>query len=396
MNILTVSQLNRYISYKLKEDQKLRGIFLKGEISNFKNAGHLYFTIKDNDSLIKAVMFKSNAQNLKFIPENGQRVIAMGSVSVFERDGVYQLYVSDMIPEGQGKLQADFEKLKKELEQEGLFDQAHKKPLPEYPKTIGVVTSDKGAALQDIINILSRRYPVGELRVYPSLVQGEDAPASLCRSLSIADCDDCDVIIIGRGGGASEDLAAFNDRQLAYYIYHLNTPVISAVGHETDFTIADFTADFRAPTPSAAAELAAPDINDILKMTDAYQSRLNSSFEILTGKLEKKASELSARLHKVSPEMMLMKNISELELMTRRLEFSFRRILERKESELSEKIVRLENLNPLEVLKRGYSVVYNNEKEIVMNISQIKKGDCVRIDFTDGSAYASVTDTELK
>ena len=386
MNILTVSQLNRYISYKLKEDQKLRGIFLKGEISNFKNAGHLYFTIKDNDSLIKAVMFKSNAQNLKFIPENGQSVIAMGSVSVFERDGVYQLYVSDMIPEGQGKLQADFEKLKKELEQEGLFDQAHKKPLPEYPKTIGVVTSDKGAALQDIINILSRRYPVGELRVYPSLVQGEDAPASLCRSLSIADCDDCDVIIIGRGGGASEDLAAFNDRQLAYYIYHLNTPVICAVGHETDFTIADFTADFRAPTPSAAAELAAPDISDILKMTDAYQARLNNSFEILTGKLEKKASELSARLHKVSPEMMLMKNTSELELMTRRLEFSFRRILERKESELSEKIIRLENLNPLEVLKRGYSVVYNNEKEIVMNIAQRKKGDCVRMDFTDGSA----------
>lgn len=395
MNVLTVSQLNRYISYKLKEDQKLRGIFLKGEISNFKNAGHLYFTIKDNESLIKAVMFKSNAQNLKFIPENGQSVIAMGSVAVFERDGVYQLYVSDMIPEGQGKLQADFEKLKKELEQEGLFDPAHKKPLPEFPVKIGVVTSDKGAALQDILNILSRRYPVGNVSIYPSVVQGAEAPASLCRSLSIADCDDCDVIIIGRGGGSSEDLSAFNDKQLAYYIYHMETPVISAVGHETDFTIADFAADFRAPTPSAAAELAVPDIADILKRIDNCRARLENSFEIFTGRLERKAAELSSRLNKVSPEMLLMKNISELELKNKRLDFSFRRIVEKKESELTEKIMRLESLNPLEVLKRGYSVVYNEDKEIVMNVSRIKKGDILRIEFADGSAYASVTDTEF-
>lgn len=396
MNILTVSQLNRYISYKLKEDQKLRGIFLKGEISNFKNAGHLYFTIKDNESLIKAVMFRSNAENLKFRPENGQSVIAMGSVSVFERDGVYQLYVSDMVPDGKGNLQFEFEQLKKELEADGLFDSAHKQSIPEFPERIGIVTSEKGAALQDMINIISRRYPLCEMNIYPSLVQGDDAPSSLCRALSIADCDDCDVIIIGRGGGSYEDLAAFNDKQLAYYIYHLNTPVISAVGHETDFTIADFVADMRAPTPSAAAELAVPDISDLLKMIGSSEMRLKNAFELFTRRLDEKTSSLSARLQKVSPEMLLMKNISELELKNRRLEYSFRRIIEKKDSELADRISRLEMLNPLEVLKRGYSVVYKNKNEIVKNVSDINAGDSIRIDFADGSAYAEVTDTELK
>ena len=209
MNVLTVSQLNRYLSYKLKEDSKLKGIYLKGEISNFKNAGHLYFTLKDSDSLVKAVMFKSSAAGLKFIPENGQSVIAMGSVQVFERDGVYQLYVTDMVPDGAGSVQAEFEKLKKEFAAEGIFDPAHKKKLPAFPERVGVITSEKGAALQDMINIMSRRYPVAQMYLYPSLVQGADAPASLCRALSIADCDDCDVIIIGRGGGSSEDLSAF-------------------------------------------------------------------------------------------------------------------------------------------------------------------------------------------
>lgn len=396
MNILTVSQLNRYISYKLKEDQKLRGIFLKGEISNFKNAGHLYFTLKDSESLVKAVMFKSSAVNLNFTPENGQSVIAMGSVSVFERDGVYQLYVSDMVPDGKGNLQFEFEQLKKELAAEGLFDQEHKQQIPEFPKKIGVVTSEKGAALQDMINIISRRYPVCEMRIYPSLVQGADAPASLCQALSIADCDDCDVIIIGRGGGSYEDLAAFNDKQLAYYIYHLNTPVISAVGHETDFTIADFVADLRAPTPSAAAELAVPDISEIVKRTDNAEKRLGNAFELFARRLDDKISSLSSRLQKVSPEMFLVKNISELDIKTRRLEYSFRHIIEKKESGLTEKISRLEMLNPLEVLKRGYSVVYKSDSGIVKSVSEIKPGDSVKISFSDGSAYASVTDTELK
>lgn len=396
MNVLTVSQLNRYLSYKLKEDSKLKGIYLKGEISNFKNAGHLYFTLKDSDSLVKAVMFKSSAAGLKFIPENGQSVIAMGSVQVFERDGVYQLYVTDMVPDGAGSVQAEFEKLKKELAAEGIFDPAHKKKLPAFPERVGVITSEKGAALQDMINIMSRRYPVAQMYLYPSLVQGADAPASLCRALSIADCDDCDVIIIGRGGGSSEDLSAFNDRQLAYYLYHLNTPVISAVGHETDFTIADFAADFRAPTPSAAMELAVPDIADILDRIKSLHSRTESTFELYTGRLGERVNGLYERLQKVSPEMILVKSLSDLDMKQKRLEYSFRNILERRETALSDKISRLNMLNPLEVLKRGYSAVYNSENEIVTAVSEIKCGDSVRIDFSDGSAYASVTDTEIK
>lgn len=396
MTILTVSQLNRYIAAKLKEDQKLRGIFLKGEISNFKNAGHLYFTLKDGESLIKAVMFRSSADNLKFMPENGQSVVVMGSVSVFERDGVYQVYVTDMIPDGSGSVQAEFEKLKKELAAEGIFDSAHKKAIPDFPKRVGVVTSEKGAALQDMKNIMSRRYPLAEMYIYPSLVQGADAPASLCRALSIADCDDCDVIIIGRGGGSYEDLSAFNDRQLAYYIYHLNTPVISAVGHETDFTIADFAADMRAPTPSAAAELAVPDISEIRKAIDSLESRAANSFELLTGRLQSRISNLSERLQKMSPEMVLERRTSELELKIKRLEYSFRNLTEKKETELCSRISRLEVLNPLEVLNRGYAAVYRNNNDIVTNISEIQTGDSIRIDFSDGSAYASVTKTELK
>ncbi|WP_044974432.1 exodeoxyribonuclease VII large subunit [Ruminococcus sp. HUN007] len=396
MNILTVSQLNRYLAFKLKEDDKLKGIFLKGEISNFKNAGHLYFTLKDSETLIKAVMFRSHAASLRFMPENGQSVIAMGSVSVFERDGIYQLYVTDMVPDGAGKLQMEFEKLKKELEAEGLFDKEHKKQLPEYPKRVGVVTSEKGAALQDMINIMSRRYPLAELVIYPSLVQGADAPASLCRSLSMADCGDCDVIIIGRGGGSYEDLAAFNDRQLAYYIYHLNTPVISAVGHETDFTIADFVADMRAPTPSAAAELAVPDISDMRKYVDSLRDRTEKAFDFSTARLETRLASLMTRLGKMSPENILLKNISELEMKRKRLEYSMKNILTGRENALAGKIARLETLNPLEVLKRGYTTVYRKDGEMIKSVSEITAGDSIRIDFADGSACASVTDTERK
>ena len=396
MNILTVSQLNRYLAFKFKEDDRLKGIYLKGEISNFKNAGHLYFTLKDSDTLIKAVMFRSNAASLRFMPENGQSVIAQGSVSVFERDGVYQLYVTDMVPDGAGNLQLEFEKLKKELEAEGLFDKAHKKPLPEFPKRVGVVTSEKGAALQDMINIMSRRYPLAELVIYPSLVQGADAPASLCRALSIADCGDCDVIIIGRGGGSYEDLAAFNDRQLAYYIYHLNTPVISAVGHETDFTIADLVADLRAPTPSAAAELAVPDIADMIKLVDSLRGRTEKSFEFCLARLETKLSSLSTRLGRVSPENLLLKSSAELEMKRKRLDYSMKNILTVKENALAGKVSRLETLNPLEVLKRGYTTVYKKDGEMIKSVSEVQTGESIRIDFADGSAFASVTDTERK
>ncbi len=393
MNILTVTQLNRYISFKLKEDSNLRGIFLKGEISNFRNSGHLYFTIKDNESLIKAVMFRNNASMLRFVPENGMNVIAMGTVSVFERDGAYQLYVSDMQPDGTGNQHILFEKLKKELEKEGLFDVSHKLPIPEFPKKIGVVTSDKGAALQDIINIIKRRYPIGELSVYHSAVQGEGAALSVCSALKKAQSEFCDVVILGRGGGSSEDLSAFNDKQLANCIYNMTVPVISAVGHETDFTIADFVADLRAPTPSAAAELAVPSVQMLYDRIYMLSEKMRKAFEILVRRKDERLSDMISRLHFASPELSLQRNISQLDAYSQRFYQSYKNIILRYDSDLSGMITRLEALNPLSVLSRGYSVVYKNDK-IIKSVDQLNNGDTVSIKMSDGTAYAEISETE--
>ena len=394
MNILTVSQLNRYISFKLKEDKKLNGIFIKGEISNFKNAGHMYFTIKDNDSLIKAVMFKSNASSLKFQPENGMNIIAMGTVSVFERDGVYQLYVSDMQPDGIGDRHFMFEKLKAELMGQGLFEQSHKLPVPEFPHKVGVVTSQKGAALQDIINIITRRYPICELAVYHSSVQGDAAPKELCEALDKAQNDSCDVIILGRGGGSYEDLEAFNDKTLAYFIYNMTVPVISAVGHETDFTIADFVSDLRAPTPSAAAELAVPSAELLIRRTMDLEDRIKNALEMNVHRKNNRFSILLSRLYILSPQALLEKSRSSLELKVKRLDSAYDKLISYKESSLTEKISRLNALNPLDVLSRGYSVIYKNDTKIVKSVNQLSKGDKVRLRLSDGSVYAEISETE--
>lgn len=393
MNILTVTQLNRYISFKLKDDTKLHNIFLRGEISNFKNAGHFYFTIKDNESLVKAVMFRSYASSLGFVPENGMNIIALGSVSVFERDGVYQLYVTDMQPDGVGKQYIMFEKLKAELQKEGLFDESHKLPLPDYPKKVGVVTSEKGAAVRDIINIIERRYPICELCIYDSLVQGTDAPASLCKGLKKAQSDGCDVIILGRGGGSYEDLQAFNDRQLAYCIYNAEVPVVSAVGHETDFTIADFVADMRAPTPSAAAELVVPSSEMLLKRISLMEDRLRSSFEMLLNRREERVTYLLSRLYLVSPQAMLDKNISNHIKLENRMENAFREIIEKSQRNLLSNISKLDALNPLKVLTRGYSVVYSDDK-IITSVENLSSGDKIKIQFSDGIANAEISETE--
>lgn len=393
MNILTVTQLNRYISFRLKEDAKLHNIFLRGEISNFKNAGHFYFTIKDNESLVKAVMFRSYASSLGFVPENGMNIIALGSVSVFERDGVYQLYVTDMQPDGVGKQHIMFEKLKAELQKEGLFDESHKLPLPDYPNKIGVVTSEKGAAVRDIINIIERRYPICELCIYDSLVQGADAPVSLCNSLQKAQSDGCDVIILGRGGGSYEDLQAFNDRQLAYCIYNAEVPVVSAVGHETDFTIADFVADMRAPTPSAAAELVVPSAEMLLKRISLTEDRLRSSFEMLLNRREERITYLLSRLYLVSPQAMLDKNISNHIKLENRMENAFREIIEKSQRNLLSNISKLDALNPLKVLTRGYSVVYSDDK-IITSVENLSSGDKIKIQFSDGIANAEISETE--
>ena len=267
MNVLTVTQVNTYIKALLDESAPLRNIYISGEISNFTHyyrTGHLYFTLKDESSQLKAVMFSSNASRLRFQAENGMKVICRGRISVYSKSGEYQLYVDDMQPDGVGALSLAFEQLKKKLSQEGLFDEAHKKPIPPFPSKIGVATSNIGAAVEDIKNITARRYPLAEIIICPTVVQGENAPADIVRSIKMLDgYDGIDVIILGRGGGSAEDLWAFNSEEVARAVFACETPIVSAVGHETDFTICDFVSDLRAPTPSAAAELVCPDINKL-------------------------------------------------------------------------------------------------------------------------------------
>ena len=293
MNVITVTQLNTYIKSILDENPVLKTIYIKGEISNFKHyykSGHMYLTLKDSNCQLKAVMFSSYASRLKFRPENGMSVICRGRISAYEKDGVYQLYIEDMQPDGIGSLSIAFEQLKEKLEKEGLFDLSHKKSIPKYPQKIGVATSNMGAAIEDIKNIIKRRYPVAELVVAPTIVQGDAAPEDIVKSIKLLDSiDDIDVIIVGRGGGSLEDLWAFNTEIVARAVFECKKPIISAVGHETDFTICDFVADLRAETPSAAAEKAVPDINELMKFTEAAESKM---LYCITKRLEYEAQRL--------------------------------------------------------------------------------------------------------
>ena len=327
MIVLTVTQLNRYISLKIKDDAKLRGILLKGEISNFTahRSGHFYFTLKDSESAVKAVMFRSHAEKVKFMPKDGMSVIVMGSVSVFERDGVYQIYVTDIQPDGVGAQSIAIEQLKEKLSRLGVFDEAHKRPLPPIPKKIGVVTSATGAALQDIINILSRRYPIGELCVFPAIVQGENAPDSICRGIIAAGKADCDVLIVGRGGGSLEDLSAFNTEKVAMCIYNSSIPVVSAVGHETDFTISDLAADMRAPTPSAAAELCTPSAEQLMENVSFQLNRVRNYALRNVAEKQSRFERISSRLSVFSPQYRLEKNDKELNALISRMQTEYRK-----------------------------------------------------------------------
>ncbi|MDE7289689.1 MAG: exodeoxyribonuclease VII large subunit, partial [Oscillospiraceae bacterium] len=303
-SILTVSQINRYVASMIKGDKKLHGILAAGEISNFtchNKTGHLYFTLKDSETSIKAVMFSSMASQLKFAPKSGMSVIVAADVRVYERDGAYQLYVTDMQPDGLGAMYLAFEQLKERLSAEGIFSMEHKKPIPQMPNKIGIVTSLDAAALQDMLKILSRRYPVAEVTVFPALVQGTNAPESLCRAISRADSSSLDLIICGRGGGSPEDLAAFNSEAVARSIYACNTPIISAVGHETDTSIADYAADLRAATPSAAAELAAPDISVLYDKINSVEKALNKAVSAAIGAKLYRLERTSERLEAASP-----------------------------------------------------------------------------------------------
>lgn len=391
-SILTVSQLNRYISFKLKEDIKLRGILVRGEISGFTNhykTGHFYFTLKDKDAAVKAVMFNSFASRLKFMPENGMSVTVSGSVQVFERDGVYQLYVTDIQPDGAGALFVAFEQLKDKLMKEGLFDEAHKKQLPAYPKKIGIVTSFGAAALQDMLNIISRRYPIAEVTVFGAAVQGDTAPDSVSRALKYADCCGLDLIIVGRGGGSAEDLFCFNSEKIARAVYECKTPVISAVGHETDTTIIDFVSDLRAPTPSAAAELAVPDISVMRAALEGYKRKL---YEAFSGYIDRLYNETDKRLRSLSahsPYAVLEKNEKILSLTEKRLEAASKRCFGGYENRLARAAERLELVSPLKIMSKGYALVYSENGKMIKSSADAECGR-IKIRFSDGFVSAEI------
>lgn len=393
-SILTVSQLNRYISFKLKEDIKLRGILVRGEISGFTNhykTGHFYFTLKDKDAAVKAVMFNSFASRLKFMPENGMSVTVSGSAQVFERDGVYQLYVTDIQPDGAGALFVAFEQLKDKLMKEGLFDEAHKKQLPAYPKKIGIVTSFGAAALQDMLNIISRRYPIAEVTVFGAAVQGDSAPESVSKALKYADCCGLDLIIVGRGGGSAEDLFCFNSEKIARAVYECETPVISAVGHETDTTIIDFVSDLRAPTPSAAAELAVPDISVMRAALEGYKGKISEAFSDYIDRLYNETDKRLRTLSAHSPYAVLEKNEKILSLTEKRLAAAFERCFGGYDNRLARAAERLELVSPLKIMSKGYALVYSENGKMIKSSTD---ADCgrIKIRFSDGFVNAEIID----
>jgi len=391
MLILSVTQINRYISFKFKDDKKLSGVMIKGEISNFTahRSGHFYFTLKDKESSIKAVMFKSHAVNVKFMPENGMNVIAMGNISVFERDGIYQVYVTDIVPDGIGSVYVASEQLKAKLQKEGIFDQSAKRPIPQMPVKIGVVTSKTGAALQDIINILSRRYPIGELVLVPALVQGEGAADSISKALIQAGKFDCDVIILARGGGSLEDLTPFNTEKVAYAVYNSSVPIISAVGHETDVTIADLAADLRAPTPSAAAEVVSVSKEQLNGNLNYYNEKLKNLIRIKLNNAEASLERLTERFIRFSPQFKIENNIRKFDDLQKRLDFAFIKIISDYENKYISRISQMEALSPIKVLKRGYSLIYKNSN-IISNISKLECGDIIEIKMSDGTVKAKI------
>lgn len=390
---MTVTQLNEYIKRLIDNNPVLGNVHVKGEISNFKNhysTGHFYFTIKDEGGMIRAIMFKSQASKLRFIPEDGMKIVAHGRVSAYVRDGQYQIYCDNLEPDGVGALYIAYEQLKRKLEAEGLFDPSLKKPLPKIPSRVGIITSATGAAVRDMINVCGRRFPCAKLILYPSLVQGDEAPAQLIEGIRYFNATgSADVIIIGRGGGSIEDLWAFNSEALARCIVQSRIPVISAVGHETDFTICDFVADRRAPTPSAAAELAVPDTEELRRKINNIVTREQN---VLMGVIKRHREVL--RLCESSRALQNPMNfIDDKRLNLVRLEEKLNgaeeSILSEMKHRLSAEVGRLNALNPLAVLERGYSAVYNQgDGSLVKSVSQVKEGDLLTFQTTDGEIDA--------
>ena len=392
--VLKVSQINTYLKSIIDEDINLKNIYITGEISNFTNhyrTGHLYFTLKDEKSAIKAVMFRTSASRLRFEPENGMKVLIRGSVSVFERDGTYQIYCDDMIPEGVGELTIAFEQLKEKLSKEGLFDEEHKKELPRYPSRIGVITSPTGAALQDILTVLSRRYPSGEIVFEGVQVQGDLAAPQIAGAIrKFNELGGADVLIVGRGGGSIEDLWAFNEEIVARAIYESEIPVVSAVGHETDFTIADFVSDMRAPTPSAAAEIVAPDYKEILYAAD---KTLDSMIDAIEKKIYRYRMNLMAAQKIISdrsPHRMIEFYGTCLEACETKIKAELKSKIDFYDNALMHYTSKLEATSPLKVLARGYSVVFDENMMTVRSAETLKANDRIKIRLSDGTVDCTV------
>ena len=389
---ISVTELNSYIKNKIADDEYLNNVLVKGEISNFKNhyTGHMYFTLKDENSLIKCIMFKSYAQKLDFMPKDGMKVFALGGVSVFERDGVYQIYVKSMMEDGMGDLHEQFEQLKAKLEAEGLFDESHKKPIPLYPKVVGVLTSQTGAVIRDIINVSTRRNPNVYIRLLPVPVQGPGAAEKIAEKIKVMNEKKlADVLIIGRGGGSLEDLWPFNEEIVARAIYDSELPIISAVGHETDFTIADFVADLRAPTPSAAAELAVPDVYELKQKINNYQNRYRLA-------LKKKNELMRLRYEKCMKSRVFtdpLRRIRDMDVTVdsyiQRLENKMKIIHKDSQSSYIKLVSKLDTLSPLKTLTRGYSLTEKDNK-IVKSAKELEKDDKVKLKFSDGEKDAII------
>ena len=391
-NPITVTDLNLYIKNKFEEDAYLNNVLIKGEISNFKHhyTGHMYFTLKDEKSLVKCIMFKSYTANLNFVPKDGMKVIILGTVSVFERDGVYQIYCKGMQEDGFGSLHIAYEELKAKLEKEGLFDNRYKKPIPKMPKVIGVLTSNTGAVIRDIINVSTRRNPNVNIRLLPVPVQGEGAAAKIAKAIKLMNEQKlADVIIVARGGGSLEDLWPFNEEIVARAIFESELPVISAVGHETDFSISDFVADLRAPTPSAAAELAVPNVSDIILKLENYNIRYKNA-------LKKKIEVMKLRYEKCmmnrvfrNPLQGIQEKYVYIDRYNKSMENSISKKIQINKTNMIELITKLDNLSPLKTLTRGYSIIEKNHK-IVKSVKDVTVGDEIEIRLIDGKSKAKV------
>ncbi len=395
--VLSVSQLNRYVKSIIEQDRNLQTVFVQGEISNFTNhykTGHFYMTIKDEFSSIKAVMFKTANMRLRFMPENAMSVIIKGRVSVFERDGQYQLYIDDMQPDGIGALSFAFEQLKEKLAKEGIFDSERKKPIPAYPQRVGVVTSPTGAAIRDIINVISRRFPLAELVLCPVAVQGDYAAPQIKAAIELFnDQKAADVLIVGRGGGSIEELWAFNEEIVARAVAASEIPVISAVGHETDFTICDFAADLRAPTPSAAAELSVPDRFQQKEMLDNAQRRI---FSVVYDKIGNERAKLEIKksvLQRLSPQNYIDNLRVRCDRACMAMDNAIKHGITVKSKELSSLCVKLDAMSPLKILSRGYSVA-SKQGKIITDVSAVKKGDAINVRVSGGEINCEVTNVK--